>query len=193
MKKLSPFCNLLRTKTLRWHQTMSTTISPKKRTFSETSNSEDNNNTTTSNTQHFEQQYAQILQMRSARDAPVDKMGCAELHQSDATPAVQRFQTLVSLMLSSQTKDEITAAAMEKLKKHGLTIQNMQSTPAETIAQLIYPVGFYKVCGISATIYKFWQRKSEYIKKTADMLANSYNFDIPNNVKELCKLPGVGM
>ena len=34
-----------------------------------------------------------------------------------------RFQTLIAVMLSSQTKDEQTAAAMARLKKHGLSVQ----------------------------------------------------------------------
>lgn len=32
----------------------------------------------------------------------------------------------------------------------------------------------------------------EYIKKTAKILIDKYGGDIPNNVKELCDLPGVG-
>ena len=41
---------------------------------------------------------------------------------------VKRFQVLVSLMLSSQTKDQVTFAAMEKLRKHGLTVENIIKT-----------------------------------------------------------------
>ena len=58
---------------------------------------------------------------------------------------VRRFQVLVSLMLSSQTKDQLTFAAMEKLKQHGLTCMNIINTNETDIAQLIYPVGFWKV------------------------------------------------
>ena len=58
---------------------------------------------------------------------------------------VVRYQVLVSLMLSSQTKDQVTFAAMEKLKAYGLTIENVLKTPASKIGELIYPVGFWKV------------------------------------------------
>lgn len=37
-----------------------------------------------------------------------------------------------------------------------------------------------------------FQRKASYIKRTAQMLAEKYNYDIPQTVEELCKLPGVG-
>ena len=48
-------------------------------------------------------------------------------------------------MLSSQTKDQITFAAMEKLKEHGLNIDNILATEEDYIANLIHPVGFWKV------------------------------------------------
>lgn len=37
-----------------------------------------------------------------------------------------------------------------------------------------------------------YQRKVEYIKKTSEILKTEYNGDIPANVPDLCKLPGVG-
>lgn len=48
-------------------------------------------------------------------------------------------------MLSSQTKDEMTFAAMSRLKKHGLNISNVIDTSEEMIGKLIKPVGFWKV------------------------------------------------
>ena len=48
-------------------------------------------------------------------------------------------------MLSSQTKDQVTFAAMEKLKAYGLTIENILKTGTSKIGELIYPVGFWKV------------------------------------------------
>ncbi len=48
-------------------------------------------------------------------------------------------------MLSSQTKDEIVAKAMVKLKENGLTINNVIETPQEEIAKMIFPVGFWNV------------------------------------------------
>ena len=60
-----------------------------------------------------------------------------------------RYHVLVSLMLSSQTKDHITAEAMRRLKQANLSVEWMLSTPEEEIARLIKPVGFWKV----STIY----------------------------------------
>ncbi|XP_046490814.1 endonuclease III-like protein 1 [Neodiprion pinetum] len=120
-----------------------------------------------------------ILEMRKNHTAPVDSMGCHMCSDPNANPSDARFQVLVALMLSSQTKDEVTHAAMKKLKSHGCTPGNIKITSKETLGQLIYPVGF-------------WRRKAEYIKKTTDILLQQYGGDIPKTVEGLCKLPGVG-
>jgi endonuclease-3 len=48
-------------------------------------------------------------------------------------------------MLSSQTKDQVTYNAMQKLQQHGCTIENILATTDEKLGELIYPVGFWKV------------------------------------------------
>lgn len=56
-----------------------------------------------------------------------------------------RYQSLIALMLSSQTKDQVTFAAMERLREKGLTIDNVLNMSEEELGKLIYPVGFWKV------------------------------------------------
>ena len=58
---------------------------------------------------------------------------------------IYRYQILISLMLSSQTRDQVTAAAMSKLQRHGCTMDVIAETSDEILGQLIYPVGFWKV------------------------------------------------
>ena len=48
-------------------------------------------------------------------------------------------------MLSSQTKDEVTAKAMAKLQKYGLTVEKVMKAKQEKIKELIHPVGFANV------------------------------------------------
>ena len=55
-------------------------------------------------------------------------------------------------MLSSQTKDQITAAAMEKLKNYGLTMDNVMATSDKQLGELIFPVGFWQVMANSFKI-----------------------------------------
>lgn len=54
---------------------------------------------------NWEQVLKHIRDMRKEKDAPVDTMGCERCSDDDADDKTQRFQILVSLMLSSQTKD----------------------------------------------------------------------------------------
>lgn len=56
-----------------------------------------------------------------------------------------RYQVLVSLMLSSQTKDQVTAAAMGRLRAHDLSVSSILKMDEDKLGKLIYPVGFWKV------------------------------------------------
>lgn len=117
--------------------------------------------------------------MRANNDAPVDSMGCHMCLDENAPPKVFRYQSLISLMLSSQTKDQVTFAAMERLRNRGLTVDNVLAMSNEELGQLIYPVGF-------------WKTKVKYIKDTTQTLKEQYDGDIPDSVEKLCKLRGVG-
>ncbi|XP_065347818.1 endonuclease III-like protein 1 [Cloeon dipterum] len=120
-----------------------------------------------------------IREMRKLEKAPVDSMGCDQCQDSDQPAEIQRYQVLLSLMLSSQTKDQVTHAAMTKLRAHGCTIENILSTNDTLLGELIYPVSF-------------WKTKVRHIKATTSVLADKYKGDIPQSVDELCSLPGVG-
>lgn len=69
---------------------------------------------------------------------------------------VRRYQVLLSLMLSSQTKDQVTAGAMQRLRARGLTVETILQTDDDTLGRLIYPVGFWRV-----SISCLWQQSQE--------------------------------
>ncbi|XP_078611877.1 endonuclease III-like protein 1 [Branchiostoma floridae x Branchiostoma japonicum] len=129
--------------------------------------------------ERWREQLENIKRMRAARDAPVDSMGCQTCPDKDAPPEVKRYHALISLMLSSQTKDQMTSAAMKRLIDHGLTVDNILKTSDQKLGELIYPVGF-------------WKTKVKYIKNTTQILKDQYGGDIPATVAEMVKLPGVG-
>jgi len=66
---------------------------------------------------HWEEVYELTKQMRATTIAPVDTMGCATLADRNDTPRNQRFQTLIALMLSSQTKDTVTSVAIKGMQE----------------------------------------------------------------------------
>ncbi|CXI79882.1 endonuclease III homologue, putative [Plasmodium berghei] len=123
--------------------------------------------------------YNKIKEMRKNINAPVDKYGCHMLSEQTDDLKIFRFQTLISCLLSSRTKDEVTAMVMDRLKKHGLNVENILKTPEEELKKLIFGVGFYNV-------------KSKQIIKICQILKEKYNSDIPHNYEELIKLPGIG-
>ncbi|KAI9183505.1 alpha,alpha-trehalase nth1 [Blastocladiella emersonii ATCC 22665] len=127
----------------------------------------------------WEPVYASILAWRRTVIAPVDTVGCGSLADPAADDVTRRFHTLVALMLSSQTKDEVTGAAMANLKAKGLTVDSVLAWSDAELNAAICKVGFHR-------------RKTEYIKKTAAVLKEKYGGDIPPTVDELIALPGVG-
>ena len=54
--------------------------------------------------ENWEVVYENIREMRKHRTAPVDSMGCERLADDAGSAEIFRYQTLISLMLSSQTK-----------------------------------------------------------------------------------------
>ncbi|KAG8089641.1 hypothetical protein GUJ93_ZPchr0011g27392 [Zizania palustris] len=117
--------------------------------------------------------------MRLSGEAPVDTMGC-EKAGSCLPPKEKRFAVLISTMMSSQTKDEVTHAAVERLSEKGLLDPDaIVRTDEATLANLIKPVGFY-------------QRKANFIKEASKICLEHFGGDIPSSLNELLALKGVG-
>ncbi|TDL18515.1 DNA glycosylase [Rickenella mellea] len=132
--------------------------------------------------QRWEETYKSIKKMRDNIVAPVDTMGCDQLGLSEMDPKNRRITTLISLMLSSQTKDEVTSAAIAALKDAlggTISVDSIISAEETTISSAIAKVGF-------------WRRKTQYIKQTAVKLRDEFDSDVPKTVDDLCSLPGVG-
>ncbi|KAJ2466467.1 alpha,alpha-trehalase nth1 [Coemansia sp. RSA 2337] len=126
--------------------------------------------------------FDRIKEYRATHEAPVDTVGCEALTEEEKDPKLKRFRSLVSLMLSAQTKDEVTAEAVRGLSQRlpgGLTPKSLSEAPIDLIHECVRKVGF-------------WQRKSNYIKEAARTCLEQYAGDIPRTVPQLLSLPGVG-
>lgn len=186
---------------------------------------------------NWKRQYDLIALMREKIDAPVDTLGCdvpvfpsvasaatkhegeikvegveVEEQRTPVDPRTHRFHILISLMLSSQTKDPVTSAAVSTLHTTllphgGLTPEALAAADEETIAGCINKVGF-------------WRRKTGYIHEAAKRILEgglddgedeeedlegtgvrpeeerdergNRRPDIPRTLGGLCKLKGVG-
>ncbi|CCJ28721.1 unnamed protein product [Pneumocystis jirovecii] len=152
----------------------------KKESLSPLQHNYDYENKNEKSPKHWETVYHEIKKMRKtiAANAPVDTMGCDVAADKDTS----RLQTLISLMLSSQTKDTANAIAMRTLKQKlpgGLTLKSLIDVDEEVLNEFIRPVGFHN-------------RKAKYIKETVKILERDYNGDIPSTIKDLVALPGLG-
>lgn len=82
------------------------------------------------------------------------------------------FKTLISTILSSRTKDEVTLEASKRLFSKSSNLKQLKNLNTEVIEKLIYPVGFYKT-------------KAKYLK-------NLNITKVPKTREELMEINGVG-
>lgn len=130
----------------------------------------------------WESIYTLVEELRQDRTAPVDLNGSEALPQKELGPQTYRFQILMALMLSSQTKDAVVGDAMRKMQAHGLTLENIRiHTSFDKLNnELIGKVGFHNT-------------KAANIFKVAEILHEKYKDDIPETAEEMIRdLPGVG-
>ncbi len=89
------------------------------------------------------------------------------------------FRILIATMLSARTKDEVTAVAADRLFIQAPDAARLALLSEDEIAQLIYPVGFYRT-------------KARHLLQTARILQDRYDGVVPRCLEALVKLPGVG-
>lgn len=89
------------------------------------------------------------------------------------------YEVLVSTVMSARTNDDTTLPAARRLFTTAPNFESLNRLPEEEIAELIYPVGFYKT-------------KAKNIKKLAEEVLTKHKGQVPNTLEGLVSLPGVG-
>jgi endonuclease-3 len=89
------------------------------------------------------------------------------------------FHVLISTILSLRTKDDTTRDASARLFARAADAQSLVVVPESEIAELIFPVGFYKT-------------KAKTIVQVCRDLIETYGGKVPDDLDELLKLKGVG-
>lgn len=105
------------------------------------------------------------------RYAPVVQLG--EIRTDDP------FRTLVTTILSARTKDETTIAASERLFTRVKTPSDLGKLSVCRIEKLIFPAGFYRT-------------KAKHLKLLPGVMQREFGGRVPDNIEDLCRLPGVG-
>ncbi|MBQ9694549.1 MAG: endonuclease III [Kiritimatiellae bacterium] len=89
------------------------------------------------------------------------------------------YRILVGTILSARTKDQTTAAALERLFPVAPTMEALGKLTVEELEKLIFPVGFYHT-------------KAAHLAALPQAVAERFGGVIPHTVEELIELPGVG-
>ena len=120
-----------------------------------------------------------IVSYRKTHVAPVDVFGCAR-NIFGSSKREKRLCIYLSAVLSSQTKDQKVAEAMDILNSQNLLSHKaLLDTSVSVLAAAISPVCFYR-------------KKAVYIKRGLEIMDKRHMQDIPKSVEELQRLPGVG-
>jgi endonuclease-3 len=124
--------------------------------------------------------YNLVVELRQDRTSPCDDSGCEALPDRSGTPCDFRFQVLMSLMLSSQTKDAVVGEAIRSMQTDNcLDVESISQMSPEKLNSYIKRVGFHN-------------NKTKYIKEVVEILKEEYAGDVPPTAAEMMELPGVG-
>jgi endonuclease-3 len=89
------------------------------------------------------------------------------------------FELLIAVILSAQCTDVRVNFVTKRLFPKYNTPQKLGAVPQEELENMIHECGFFR-------------SKSKNILKTCKLLLTEYNGIVPDNIKELMTLPGVG-
>jgi endonuclease-3 len=128
----------------------------------------------------WQETYSLVTELRQDRTAPCDHSGCEALPSRTGTLADFRFQAMLSLMLSSQTKDAVVGEAIRSMQADCcLDVESISQMTPEKLNSYIQKVGFHN-------------NKTKYIKQVVEILKEEYAGDIPPTAAAMMELPGIG-
>lgn len=105
--------------------------------------------------------------------------GLREQYQLRVFENKDPYRVLIRTILSQRTRDENTDRATAQLFAEYPTLEDVASATPEELEPLIRPAGFYHV-------------KARRIIEVSQMLLDEYGGVVPEKMKELLLLPGVG-
>ncbi len=89
------------------------------------------------------------------------------------------FKVLVATILSARTKDETTSQAVSKLFARIDNADDLDTLDDDELNRLIFPVGFHNA-------------KTKHLKALPKVLREEFGGEVPAEIDDLLRLPGVG-
>lgn len=103
----------------------------------------------------------------------------APVFQKEKVVDNDAFKIAVFAVLSTRTKDKITIEVCRKLFRRVKSWEDLVEIDLKELEKIIYGIGFYR-------------NKAKILKKLAREIIEKYGGKIPEDLKELTKLPGIG-
>jgi endonuclease-3 len=107
------------------------------------------------------------------------KKGQAKTMLGDMQHKYTPFKILISTILSARSKDEVTYPICEELFKHYPNAKSLANAKKSDVIKIIRKIGFFN-------------QKADYIIQTSRILLEKHKDKVPDSMKELTALPGVG-
>ncbi|OVE74393.1 endonuclease III [bacterium B17] len=89
------------------------------------------------------------------------------------------FKVLVTTILSARTKDETTTEVTRRMFKVINKPDDLKKIALKKLEKLIFPIGFFRT-------------KAKHLKQLPVVMDKLFDGKVPDNIDDLCKLPGVG-
>ena len=116
-------------------------------------------------------------------DKIINEIKNANLPQTEFVKLMEEFhdpfKVLICCILSLRTNDKTTYPCSLRMLELGKEPKDFLSVDVDTLAQAIYPVGFYK-------------NKAQQILDISKELVEKYDSNVPKSIDELVKFKGVG-
>lgn len=122
---------------------------------------------------------AVVARVMRALARAIDGMDLPAVEKISVAERDDPFRVLIATLLSARTQDATTLAASTRLFSVARTPRTMARLSVRRIAQLIYPVSFYRT-------------KAKHVQATCRALVARHGGRVPRTLEELVALPGVG-
>ncbi|OHA21247.1 MAG: hypothetical protein A2849_00415 [Candidatus Taylorbacteria bacterium RIFCSPHIGHO2_01_FULL_51_15] len=109
----------------------------------------------------------------------LERLGGVKTMRLAAEGWKEEWQTLISILMSARTRDEVTVFVAEKLFSFFKTPEALARARPEEVAAIIRPVNFF-------------QNKTKYVISLARVLIEEHAGKLPHDHARLILLPGVG-
>ena len=131
------------------------------------------------NRKNFDHIHAQVTKMREVKNAPIDIYKyCHRDIDPNLDPEDIKFHTIVELLISTQTKDQISYQVAKTFREQVGTMEKTLAMDEADLQAIIKPAGLSL-------------NKTKFIRGVAKMVRDEFGGKMPTELNDVIKFPGV--